>query len=1042
MHGQILQDRYRVVRRISGGAQGDVFEAFDRKLERTVAVKLMRVGKDDANYISAFRREAKITACFDHRNVVKVYDYDIAEDGCPFLIMEFLRGQTLDRLDRRLQVDEIRQFVNDIGWALDQAHQRGLVHRDLKPSNVMLIDRGKPDQSFVLFDLGIAKLASPDLRQSSTLGRLTMAGMGTPLYMSPEQVEGKSGDARSDVYSIASMLFEMLSGRAPLHEFAHGTLPLLNAVVNETPPRLSTVVAAPCYSKELDQLFADSLAKNPSARPATMNSFITQFLRYFDVTSLPEFDTSAALARSDSTEKISSSATDNPLSNFFSDAHEQESDSPTKPQQILAVPPGDKRSRFWLKLSTAVGIICSLSVALGYALFVYLQHIDKQSDVTPNQEHVVLKPTRIEFLPFQPVTIPEAEPWEYRARLADSETTLKNQPEAAFQIVGQYPEGMELDTQNGIVSWTPAESQGPATYTFSLVVRSGDRAGELPMEISVAEVNSPPRLTATGNIHSIIEDQAWELELSAEDADEPKQSLSYRLLDEPVPPKGLTIVPQTGKLQWRPAELHGPGEYPIRVSVSDSADDPLQATADLVLSVSEANQAPRLATIPLQQVREGDTWKLQVHARDDDLPQQLLSYRFAGRVPPGMTIDSGTGIIQWQPTERDGPGEVTIKVEAKDDFTPQATSSTEFRIKVAEVNARPTLRPIGMQRVMPGQTLSVTVEASDSDWPDNRLYYSLSASAPGSARIDSQSGRLTWTPTIADAGKRHQIGVRVTDTSESTTQNIIVNVDYPKSFINSAGVQLTMIDPGDFLMGRQEGDQTLMRMFNLRQMHDDFRSELPRQKVTISKAFYLGRHEITVAQFARFVAQTKHKTDAEKSGNGSSIFIDGTGTNFQPQDDIYWRDPGIPQNWDHPVVHVSWNDAVAFCRWLSRQEGITYRLPTEAEWEYACRAGTRTRFWNGNEKEKLTQIGNVRDASLNRRYPTWQDCLRSSDGHVYTSPVGSFPANKNGLHDMHGNVWEWCADWFGNTTYQRASVTDPKGPIAGTARIARGGCFY
>ncbi|MCP4815077.1 MAG: formylglycine-generating enzyme family protein, partial [Planctomycetaceae bacterium] len=153
-----------------------------------------------------------------------------------------------------------------------------------------------------------------------------------------------------------------------------------------------------------------------------------------------------------------------------------------------------------------------------------------------------------------------------------------------------------------------------------------------------------------------------------------------------------------------------------------------------------------------------------------------------------------------------------------------------------------------------------------------------------------------------------------------------------------------------------------------------------------------------------------------------------------------WRNYGIPQTERYPVCNVSWNDAVAFCDWLSRTEGVEYRLPTEAEWEYACRAGTSTMYYHGNDPKGLAAVGNVADRSHEKIFPDPTNLL-ADDGFVTTSPVGRFRANDFGLYDMHGNVWEWCSDWYSSDYYLSSSKNDPTGPSMGSYGVGRGGAW-
>ena len=181
--------------------------------------------------------------------------------------------------------------------------------------------------------------------------------------------------------------------------------------------------------------------------------------------------------------------------------------------------------------------------------------------------------------------------------------------------------------------------------------------------------------------------------------------------------------------------------------------------------------------------------------------------------------------------------------------------------------------------------------------------------------------------------------------------------------------------------------------------HERWRNEAegPVHEVTIDVPFALGRYEVTVAEFGRFVDETGHST-----GNSCDVVAPEERTGWD------WRNPNFSQNGRHPVVCVHWNDAQAYAAWLSRRTGREYRLPSESEWEYAARAGTATaRPWDESEQ---CQYVNGADASFSTSYTSLIAAASCRDGHVHTAPVGSFDANGWGLHDMLGNVGEWTDD--------------------------------
>ena len=189
-------------------------------------------------------------------------------------------------------------------------------------------------------------------------------------------------------------------------------------------------------------------------------------------------------------------------------------------------------------------------------------------------------------------------------------------------------------------------------------------------------------------------------------------------------------------------------------------------------------------------------------------------------------------------------------------------------------------------------------------------------------------------------------------------------------------------------------------------------------KVTLTRGFWMLETEVTVEMWRSFVAATNYKMGSD----GGAGYNAATGV-FDYDSTYTWENPGFKQTPTHPVTQIDYDGAVAFCAWLSRKANLPLRLPTEAEWEYACRAGATGRY-------------NVDGASLNEL--GWY----SNNSGNKTCAVGQKTANAWGLYDMHGNVNEWCADWYDAQQYDTASQTDPTGATSGSVRVFRGGsCF-
>jgi formylglycine-generating enzyme required for sulfatase activity len=242
-------------------------------------------------------------------------------------------------------------------------------------------------------------------------------------------------------------------------------------------------------------------------------------------------------------------------------------------------------------------------------------------------------------------------------------------------------------------------------------------------------------------------------------------------------------------------------------------------------------------------------------------------------------------------------------------------------------------------------------------------------------------------------------GVRPMSTGKGDLETIRFK-DGTKTF----EMQFVKIPGGSFMMG---SSKKVLRYVNTR---DDVLPGYEEEHQVEVSTFYLGKFHVTRGQFAMFVKDTGYKSDAEKGegGWGWNVAIQkwGFGKEYN------WKNAGFEQTDDHPVVNVSWNDAKMFCAWLSKKGGKKVGLPSEAQWEYACRGGTQTLYHFGDDEVDLVHYANTRDASC-RKLAGFEFGIKEDDGYAFTSPVGKFKPNQFGLYDMHGNVRQWCEDYYG-----------------------------
>jgi serine/threonine protein kinase/formylglycine-generating enzyme required for sulfatase activity len=270
MLGRLLDHRYRLTKKIGEGGMGAIYQAVHTEMGRTCAIKLLAPitsGRDEA--LARFKREAKMASCIDNPHAVTIYDFGVAENGLLFLAMEYIDGRPLSGIiadHRMLPVDRVVHITNQIAEALAAAHALGIVHRDLKPDNVMITRKGGDGDYVKVLDFGIAKTVADD-----SADNLTKTGfvLGTPVYMSPEQLLGEKLDGRSDIYSLAIIVYEMLSGKLPF--VGDNQQSVMMKRITGLPVPLRSIASQ--VSEAVERIVMQGLAREPDERVMDVKAF-------------------------------------------------------------------------------------------------------------------------------------------------------------------------------------------------------------------------------------------------------------------------------------------------------------------------------------------------------------------------------------------------------------------------------------------------------------------------------------------------------------------------------------------------------------------------------------------------------------------------------------------------------------------------------------------------------------------------------------------------------------------------------------------------
>ncbi|MDB5386930.1 MAG: hypothetical protein JWM11_2576 [Planctomycetaceae bacterium] len=1042
--------RYHVLETVGRGGFGIVYRAYDPQLDREVALKVPRFATLDPSGILRSRelREARAAATVSHPNICPLYEINVI-DSTLVLVCAFIPGQTLaQRLkERPLSNLETARLVRKTALALAEAHLRGVIHRDLKPSNLMIDQRGEP----VVMDFGLARRSGTNDTQLTRHGDV----LGTPAYMSPEQAWGEIDvlGPGTDIYSLGAILYELITGCPPVSGKVLTILQKIREGLIEPPSSVS-----PDVDPGLESICLRAMSHRIVDRYATMLDFAAALDGY-----LRDAQGSSGQIRVGGGSGVTGPAGKKVVSEKKSSSF-------------------GRRTR-WLTLSTLGIAFVLMCLAVFYVTpkkqgWISVEINDPLTEVAIEGTGIVFNQSNqgqdTKLAAGVHTLIVKRGDFQFESdSLVLQKEEHKNVTVTLLTGEVKVREGETLLGEGKLPAfWNgwALDAPPPAAAPFNaLQARSHQEAWARYLDVPIEYTNSigmkfiliPPGEfmmgTASKDLEAIL--KATPESGTAQDVYRSEGPQHKVILTHPIY-LGVNEVTQGQfeKLMGREknpshfapmgagkAAVEGlkPTEFPVEmVSWSDAAEfcDRLNqeekrksftdwegetmgvpaGTGYYLPSEAEWEFACRAGTTTKYWTGDNDGGLLLAGRFDVNSERRTHRVGELKANPFGLhdvhgNVSEWVGDV-WGPTYY-GQFQHTA---ARDPRGPNyaghkhAIRGGDFGCKAVGCrSADRTLDDPSHRHAQIGFRIALRIDAADKVLSERKAKSEGVVTAKHSWRPDLPTPAMS--PFATEQARQYQ---------ESWARHLNVPVEYS----NRIGMKFVLIPPGEFVMGATpaEIDAGLKEVKKEELRHDVYSSAGPQHKVILTKSIYLGIYEVTQEQYERVMGVGKPPSHFSPTGGGKDA-VKGLNTAR------------------HPVEMVSWSDACEFCWRLTKLEtttpnnvvaettlksnsGYEYRLPSEAEWEFACRAGTTTRFWSGDKDEDLLLAG-------------WF----SGNSERRTHAMGELKANPFGLYEMHGNVCEWVRDRWDPNYYGRFQATpaiNPNGPpFARYRHLIRGGAW-